>query len=135
MASKMDNFDTFFGLKLTYLIFSAAEQVSLNIQAKDITIQEAVHGAQLLRTHLSSMRNEAKFEDFYTEVIRESTNLTEEPILPRQRKRPRRLDNGAIPHRYETPKDRHRHMYLEVTELTAGEVERRFIQKDLSIRS
>ena len=132
-ASKMDNFDTFFGLKLTYLIFSAAEQVSVNIQAKDITIQEAVRGAQLLRTHLSSMRNEAKFEDFYTEVLRESTNLTEEPILPHQRKRPRRLDNGAIPHRYETPKDRHHYMYLEVTELTAGEVERRFIQKDLSI--
>ena len=79
------------------------------------------------------MRNEAKFDGFYTEVIRESTNLTEEPILPLQRKRPRRLDNGAIPHRYEPPKDRHCHMYLEVTELTAGEVERRFIQKDLSI--
>ena len=32
-----------------------------------------------------------------------------------------------------TPKDRHRHMYFEVTELTAVEVERRFIQKDLGI--
>ena len=38
----MDNFDIFFGLKLAYLIFSAAEQVSIDIQAKDITVQEAV---------------------------------------------------------------------------------------------
>ena len=29
------------------------------------------------------------------------------------------------------PKERHRHMYFEVTELTAEEVERRFHQKDL----
>jgi len=75
MVSKMDNFDTFFGLKLAYLIFSAAEQVSINIQAKDITVQEAVRGAWLLITHLSFMRNEANFNSFYSEVIRESVNL------------------------------------------------------------
>ena len=76
----------------------AAEQVSINIQAKDITVQEVVRGAQLLRTHLSSMRNEAKFESFYSEVIHDSVSLTAEPTLPRQRKRPRRLDDGATPH-------------------------------------
>jgi len=31
MASKVNNFDIFFGLKLAHLIFSAAEQVSVNI--------------------------------------------------------------------------------------------------------
>ena len=93
MASKMDNFYTFLGLKFAYLIFSAAEQVSINIQAKGITVQEAVCGARLLITHLSSTRNEAKLNSF--EVIRENINLTAEPTLPRQRKRPRRLDDGA----------------------------------------
>ena len=34
---------------------------------------------------------------------------------------------------YLTPKDRHRHMYFEVCELVAGEVEQRFIQKDMGI--
>ena len=61
MVSKMDDFDKFFGLKLAYLIFSAAEQLSINIQAKDITVQEVVHGVQLLITYLQSMRNEMKF--------------------------------------------------------------------------
>ena len=51
----------FLGLKLAYLIFSATEQVSISIQAKDITVPEAVHGARLLIIYLSSMRNEAKF--------------------------------------------------------------------------
>ena len=96
-------------------------------------MQEAARGAQILRTHLSSMRNEAKFESFYSEVIHESVSPTAEPTLPRQSKRPRRLDDGATPHRYETPKDRYRHMYFEVTEITAGKIEKRFIQKDLGI--
>ena len=79
------------------------------------------------------MRNEARFNSFYSEVMRESVNLTAEPTLPRQRKRPRRIDDGASSYIYETPKDRHRRMYFEVAEATAGEVERRFIQKDLGI--
>ena len=47
--------------------------MSINIQAKDITVQEAVHGAQFFKIHL---RNEAKFDSFYSEVIRDSANLT-----------------------------------------------------------
>ena len=47
-----------FGLKLAYLIFSAAEQLSINIQRQDITVQEAVRGARLLTTYLRSLRNE-----------------------------------------------------------------------------
>ena len=84
----MDNFDTFFSLKLVYLIFSAAEQVSINIQAKNIIVQEAVCGARLLISHLSSMRNDVKFNNFYCEVIHESADLTVEPTLPRQTKGP-----------------------------------------------
>ena len=49
-------------------------------------MQEAARGAQILRTHLSSMRNEAKFESFYSEVIHESVSPTAEPTLPRQSK-------------------------------------------------
>lgn len=100
MASKMEDFDMFFGLKLTYLIFSAAEQLSINLQAKDVTVQEAVHGAKLLTTHLRSLRNEAKFDTFYNAVVSDCGSLTTEPTLPRQRKRPRRFEDGASPHTY-----------------------------------
>ena len=48
MAIRMESFDTFFGLKLSYLLFSSSEQLSINLQAKNITVQEAVHGAKLL---------------------------------------------------------------------------------------
>ena len=61
MALKMEDFDMFFSLKLAYLIFSAAEQLSINLQAKDVSVQEAVHGAKLLTTHLRSLRTKVLF--------------------------------------------------------------------------
>ena len=40
---------TLFLLKACYLLFLTCEQLSINLQAKDIAIQEAVRGAKLLR--------------------------------------------------------------------------------------
>ena len=45
----------FFGLKPSHQIFSASEQFSTNIQAVDITVQEAMKGAHLLESHLYSL--------------------------------------------------------------------------------
>ena len=42
LLTRMEKFDTFFGLKLAYLVFSSAEQLSINLQAVDITVQEAL---------------------------------------------------------------------------------------------
>jgi hypothetical protein len=94
------------------------------------TIQEATRGANLLITHYQSLRAEPKFERFYDDVLELSTGLTDEPSLPRYRKRPRRLDEGVAPHRYLSPKERYRHTYFEVLELVKGEIERRFNQPD-----
>ena len=133
LLMRMESFDIFFGLKLAHLIFSASEQFSVNIQAKDISIQEATHGANLLVTHYQSLRTESKFDRFYDDVVELSTRLTDEPSLPRYRKRPKRVDEGAAPHCYQSPKERYRHIYFEVLELVKGEIERRFNQADFHI--
>ena len=78
------------------------------MQAKDVSVQEAVHGAKLLTTHLRSLRTEAKFDTFYDAVVSDCGSLTTEPTLPCQRKRPKRFEDGASPHTYLTPKDGHR---------------------------
>ena len=132
LMARMEQFDTYFALKLAHLVFSAAEQLSINMQAKDITIQEAINGAKLLTTHFKSLRNEAKFDFFYDRVCQDCRHLTEEPRLPRPRKIPRRLDEGAATHQYQNPKARYRHAYFEILELAAGEVEKRFDQADLN---
>lgn len=84
-------------MKLAHLLFGPSEQFSTNIQAKDITIQEATHGAELLITHYKSLRTEAVFDKFYSDVLEQSSELTEEPTLPRYRRMPRRYDGGEQP--------------------------------------
>ena len=121
------------GLQLAHRIFAAAEQFSVNLQAKDITIQEATRGARLLVSHFKSLRTEPQFNTFYEQTLVQSLTLTEEPKLPRYRKMPKRLDEGDSPHRYLNPKDKFRHDYFEALELAAGEVERRLDQSDFSM--
>ena len=40
LLMQMETFDTFFSLKLAYLIFSAMKQFSTNLQAKETTVEE-----------------------------------------------------------------------------------------------
>ena len=134
LLSQMETFEIFFGLKLAYLIFSPSEQFSTNLQAKNTTVQEAMRGAQFLITHYESLCSEGQFDRFYDQVVEQSSNLTDEPSLPRYRKRPRRLDDGSEPHRYETLKQRYHHnMYFKVLDMIKGEVERRFNQSDFEL--
>ncbi len=64
LLSKLESFDTFFGLKLGVLVFSSSEQFSCNLQAKNITVQEATRGADLLISRMKTLRTEAKFDLF-----------------------------------------------------------------------
>lgn len=114
------------------LVFSAAEQLSINLQAKDITLQEPSLGTVLLVSHLRTLRMESHFDAFYEQILVQSSSLTEEPKLPRYRKMPKRLDEGGSPHRYSSHKDKYRHDYFEMFELASSEIERRFEQSDMS---
>ena len=129
----MELFDTYFSLKLGYMVFSAAEQFSINLQAKDTTIAEGLRGASLLKSHYTSMRTEAAFTTFYQDTLKSSKDLTDEPIVPRQHKAPRRFDGGAQPHRFTTPEERYHQAYFEVLDHACGEIEKRFDQSDLAI--
>lgn len=111
-------------------MFSSSEQFSCNLQAKNMTVQEATHGADLLISRMKSLRTEAKFND---EIEQESRCLTEEPIIPHYQKMPKRYDEGSNPHQYQSPKDCYRHAYFEVLEVIAGEIEHRFDHPDLEI--
>ena len=132
----MESFDTFFSLKLAFLIFSAAEQFSTNLQAKDTTVAEGSRGAVLLRAHYTLHCGLRQLLIPFTRVFSDSaSDLTDEPALPRYRKTPRRFDTGAQPHRYSSPEDRYRHAYLEALDHACGEIQRRFDQSDLTVVS
>ena len=53
--------------------------------SKNLTIQEAVYGANLATNFLERQRSEVAFELFYQKVLEESKELTSEPVLPQYR--------------------------------------------------
>ena len=129
---KMETFELFFSLKLAYRIFSAAEQLSINLQAKDTTVSEGITGAHLLKLHFTSMRSDASFARFYHETLTSSSDLTGEPVLSRRRKAPKHLDGGANPHHHACPEDKYRQQYFDVLDHVVREIDKRFHQNDIA---
>ena len=91
----MEKFHTFFGLKLSFLVFSSTEQLSYTLQGTNITIQEAKGAAVLAESHLRRQRNEEAFDRFNDLVVEESQNLMEEPKIPRKWRVPRKTSEEA----------------------------------------
>ena len=133
LLALMDNFQTFFGLKLSFLVFSAMEQLSRTLQNSDINAQEARSAAIKAGYFLKRQRSEELFTAFYRDSIKEAEDLTQPPKLPRQRQVPRRVDARAPSHRFATPEEYYRKQYFEVLDLLATELERRFDQNSFKI--
>ena len=104
-----------------------------NVQALDITVQEAVKGSVLLVSHLKSLRTHTMFNRFYEKTISESQSLTGQPKLPRNRKLPKWLESGSPTHQYQLKcvRDLYRQAYYEALDLVSEEVTRRFEQEDI----
>ena len=50
--SQMEKFSMYFGLKLSYLVFVATEQLSLTLQGRDTTVQDATLASELAVSYL-----------------------------------------------------------------------------------
>ena len=77
--TSMQQFNISFGLKLSYLIFSATEQLSLTLQGKDTTIQEGVQAGALASSFLEKQRTDNAYDTFYGQLITECKDLTFDP--------------------------------------------------------
>ena len=64
-------------------------------RVKDTTIQEAKSAALLTISHLKRQRTDSTFSRFYDHVLREAHDITNEPVLPRKRKIPKQINDGA----------------------------------------
>ncbi len=127
----LERFDTYFGLKLSFLVFSATEQMSNALQAKDTTVQEGLSAARMAKSFLLRQRGDSTFESFYSSTVEQAQQYTSEPALPRYRKPPKRLDDGSMPHKFTTPKDYFRVQYFEVLDTVRGEISKIFDQSSL----
>ena len=126
--SLMEKFNIFFSLKLSHLIFSAIETLSISLQGEDTTIQETVHTSKLALNYLEAQHTDS-FERFYAQLVEQSKYLTSKPTLPRNRKRSRRLDDGEPNHHFEDPKTFFQQQYFEAIDFVYGDLKYRCQQE------
>ena len=72
LKTSMEKFSTFFSLKLSHFLFAASEQLSLSLQSKDISAQEAFKAASLTKSYYHRQRNDESFDKFYLSVLQQS---------------------------------------------------------------
>ena len=78
------------------------------------------------RVFLDKQRSDKAFDAFYQATLMEARMYNLEPVLPRQRRMPARLDDGAPCHQFTSTQDYCRMQYFEALDLLMGEICRRF---------
>ena len=85
IADLMGNFRIFWGLKLSHLIFSAAEQLSISVQGKDTSAQEAQRACKAAREYYKRLRKQVEYDSFFDEAVKQAALVEIEPDLQAQK--------------------------------------------------
>ena len=113
----LEKFSTHFRLKLGYNLFGT-EEVSRGLQAKDLSIQEAISSINLASAFYRRQRTDEAFDKFYDNSVETAQHLAIcEPKLPRNRRPPAMIDAGSHPHHFSSPRDYYRQLYYQACDL------------------
>ena len=82
-SALMEKFETLFGLSLSYLVFSATEEVSKVLQGHDLNAQDACRSVAQAISFLTRQHSDVAFSEFYQTTLSKSKNLTDPPKLSR----------------------------------------------------
>ena len=128
LLNSMEKFSMYFGLQLSHFIFSATEQLSIALQGKETSLQQAVQASRLTIGFLARQRDDNLFNTFYSRILGASDGLTNQPILPRLRRPPRRRDSASSAHVFETPQAYYKQQYFEALDIVVTDLHTRFQQ-------
>lgn len=92
MIALMEKFNTYFGLELSFLVFSITEQLSVTLQCIDTNANDCFVSVNVT---INGLRTDEKFKSFYDLVKKNSDGKCDPPILPCQRRIPRRINDGV----------------------------------------
>ena len=74
-AGLLATLETYFGLKLSHQLFGAAEEVSKALQAKDLSVQEAVSSVNVIKRFYKRIRRDEEFDRFFDSTVAQSKSL------------------------------------------------------------
>ena len=75
LLNSLQTFCILFGLSLSNVLFTKAEEVSRVLQAKDTCLQDALKPICLLKCFYQSQRNESAFVQFYAVLSKQLNNF------------------------------------------------------------
>ncbi len=128
VVAVMARFLTFFGLKLSVLLFSYVEQLSISLQGIETTVNDCYYAADLCIKAFERIRTEDTFTSFFRDVEEQAAGMCGPPVLPRRRRLPRRIDDGGQQHHSTTIEDMYRVQYFKAIDCVKEELKRRFQQ-------
>ena len=130
VASQMTNFDFYFGVYLGEMILKHSDNLSRTLQKKDLSAAEGQHIASLVKATLQSIHSTDRFDSFWKVLTKKAEQLNiDEPILPRKRRAPRRIEIGESPAEFHTNVIEHyRVFYFEALDLIIYCIDDRFNQ-------
>ena len=135
LATCLEQFRTYFGLKMCHLVFSATEQLATTLQGKTITAVVSIQARDATMAYLQRQRCEEAFNLFYDSVVQEASDKTDKPKLPQSKNIPKRIDDSVDNYKHKTPRDYYQQQYFEVLDILLSEIQQRLNQTSLSILS
>ena len=137
VSTCMKTFDFFGGVALGELLLNHTDNLSKTLQHTSMSAAEGHSIAKMTVCTLQSMRSDPNFELFWQKVTKHAAELdVDEPALPRQRKRPRRYEDGiGEAHFSENVKDFFRRIFFEALDLVISGINSRFDQPGYKIYS
>ena len=128
ILSTMEKFSFLFGVVVSQLFFSITDKLSKAVQTKSICAFEATEYASVTLKCLEEERSEDRFNCLWEDLMSKKTKFgVGEPVLPRTRRAPTRLDQNSSNSYYdESPKEMYRRIYYEIADKLKGEIERRY---------
>ena len=117
-------------MKLSVLLFGITEQLSRTLQGREINVDDSFMAVKVCLQTLQRLRTDCEFERFFKGVEAPASDLCEQPVLPRVRRPPRRVDDGAPQHVFASVKEYYRREYFEAIDIIKGELEQRFEQEN-----
>ena len=76
---QLELFQTYFGFRLSHLVFAITEEVSLFLQSKTVILQDAVGQVNVARRCLERQRTDEAYNLFYQNCLNDSNTLTNPP--------------------------------------------------------
>lgn len=130
VSAQMKTFSFLFGVILGEMLLRHCDNLSQTLQTKTISAAEGQHVGQMVIDTLQTVRTDESFELFWKKVCITAESVdVEEPQLPRQRKVPKRYDDGLAGAEFPcTPKSYYWQLYYEATDNVINCLKDRFNQ-------